>query len=170
MVSWTSIKHSCIKLPETEQERQVLAGFWCVEYIHTAFSVVTLCTCSFIVHCFGRLFLSNYFFWTLNLHLGLLKEKRGTRHGALSRSRSNPQKENSKTDSCAFLHWAQWVHQYPSSPAAIWGAPWADRLFIGTCLHKANIYLSALSKFAIHLCCYPAGFLVNSRIFQKEIL
>lgn len=32
-------------------------------------------------------------------------------------------------------------------------------LFIETCLHKANIYLSVLSKFAIHLCCYLLFFM-----------
>lgn len=103
MVSCTSIKLSCVKLPETEQERQVLAGFWCMAYIHTA-----LCRCSrhLFIYCslFWQVFLSTSFFWTLHLHLGLLKGKRGARHGALSRSRSSPQKESSKTDSCAFLH------------------------------------------------------------------
>lgn len=42
------------------------------------------------------------------------------------------------------------------SPAAICGVSTADRLFIETCLCKANIYLSGLSKFTIHLCHYPA--------------
>lgn len=155
---------------QTEQETQVLADFWCAEYIYTAFSIVTLCTCSFILHCFGRfsfkLFLLGFYSSSL-----LAKEKWWTRHAALSRSRSNTQKEkNSKADSCAFLHWAQWVNRYPGSPAAICGVSGADVLFIETCLHKANIYLSVLSKFAIHLCCYPAGFHVNSGIFQKKIL
>lgn len=38
------------------------------------------------------------------------------------------------------------------SPAAICGVSTADGLFIETCLCKANIYLSRLSKFTIHLC------------------
>lgn len=38
------------------------------------------------------------------------------------------------------------------SPAAICGVSSADRLFIETCLCKANIYLSGLSKFTIRLC------------------
>lgn len=45
---------SCIKLPDTDWARVLPAGFWCVEHIYTVFSVVTLCTCSFVPSCFGR--------------------------------------------------------------------------------------------------------------------
>lgn len=43
-------------------------------------------------------------------------------------------------------------NQRLGSPAAICGVSTADRLFIETCLCKANIYLSGFSKFTIHLC------------------
>lgn len=43
-------------------------------------------------------------------------------------------------------------NQRLGSPAAICGVSTAHRLFIETCLCKANIYLSGLSKFTIHLC------------------
>lgn len=51
-----------------------------------------------------------------------------------------------------------WLNQYPGSLPAICGISGADKLFIETCLCKANIYLSALSNFAIHLCHYPGCF------------
>lgn len=60
--------------------------------------------------------------------------------------------ENSKADSCAFLHQVPWENQCLGSPAAICGVSTADSLYIETCLCKANIYLSGLSKFTIHLC------------------
>lgn len=57
-------------------------------------------------------------------------------------------------------------NQHLGSPAAICGVSTADRLFIETCLCKANIYLSGLSKFTFHLCHQPA---VSLSIMESSI-
>lgn len=90
--------------------------------------------------------------WSLSVPASACQRRIGSGQAAGTAEAAWARTENSKADSCAFLHRAPWENQRLGSLAAICGVSTADRLFIETCLCKANIYLSGLSKFTIHLC------------------
>lgn len=90
--------------------------------------------------------------WSLAVPASACQRRTGSGQAAGTAEAAWARTENSKADSCAFLHRAPWENQRLGSLAAICGVSTADRLFIETCLCKANIYLSGLSKFTIHLC------------------